>query len=97
MLVIPQAKPDAGYFKVFVPGNTDVHHNDTVECKDPDSGETVRGICRSIITIYWTEVPGWICHETYGCGAYELKKKLEAELPSFRGQDEIKILIIKQN
>ncbi len=97
MLIIPQAKPQTNFFKVFVPGNTQVKHHDKIECRDPDNGKTSTGECLSIITIGWHEVPQWICMETYGLKAYELREELARDIPDFKTQDNLKILIIKEN
>lgn len=97
MLVIPQAKPQTKYFKVFVPGRTEVHPRDKVECKDPHSGAKVTGVCMSIISIEWNRVPQWICFEAYGCSAEECQQKLGNKNSAFFEQKEIKILIIKEN
>lgn len=97
MLIIPQAKPQSGYFKVFVPGNTEVHHRDKVQCKDPVSGARVNGVCMSIITIEWSKVPQWVCFETYGMDAEGSRAMLGESVPAFGDEEKIKILIIKQN
>ncbi len=97
MLVIPQAKPQSPFFKVFVPGNTPVHHHDKIECQCPTTGNKASGICLGIITEYWENVPRWMCHETYGLPKDELRKKLETDIPAFKSVDTVKILIIKQN
>ena len=97
MLVIPQAKPKTNFFKVFVPGNTDVHPNDKVECKNPLNGDKTTGVCMSIVRIEWNRVPQWICWETYGCSAEDAQQKLGEQIPAFYEQKEIKILIIKEN
>ncbi len=97
MLQISQGKPDAGCFKVFIPGNKSVKVGETIECKHPQTGKKTTGICKYIINEPWHLIPDWICFETYGLTGSPLLKAFQERFPDFLNHQTIKILIIKQN
>lgn len=100
--VIEQGKPVSKYFKVFVPPagvppTGDILLGDRVVCRHPVTMVETMGKVVGTLTEPWLKLPDWICLDTYGLTASKLKEALEAKFPEFRGQDLVRILIIKKD
>lgn len=96
MLIIPQGKPTAAHFGVFVPETQAVTVGEQVECRHPATGAKTTGTCAFILTAQWLHIPEWICQYCYNVSAIEIKKALEARFEEFRGCDGVKIIIVKE-
>ena len=96
-IIIKQGNP-AGqkYFKIFVPIEQTIRMGSKVVCEHPVSKVRTEGVCVDMITHEWLRMPDWICLETYGINAKELKELMATKFPETAKQDHIRIILIKE-